>query len=186
MVLSTPTHRRAISLSGVLAAGLALLALPAEAQTRAGSSAWTLELATPSATQSTLEAGEGMAWDDFRQNGLVLSARGSGQASLVLHVLTLDDGRVIGRWKSASFPATAGRSTVPGRYLPAVQRGRVHATQTSTQPVGVDQLLSAADTGNGLPMTRGDALVIFAAPSSGALGSRAGWYGVNLEKLNDE
>jgi hypothetical protein len=186
MALSSPTRRRAVSLSGVLAAGLAVVAIPAEAQTRAGGYAWTLELATPSATQSTLEAGEGMAWDDFRQNGLVLSARGSGQASLVLHVLTLDDGRVIGRWKSASFAATPGRTALPGKYLPAVQRGRVYATQAATQPVGMDQLLSAADTGNGLPMTRGDALVIFAAPSSGTIGSRAGWYGVMLEKLNDE
>lgn len=185
MALSSRTCRRAIALAAALVASLAVVAIPADAQTRAGSSAWTLELATPSGSQSTLKAGEGMAWDDFRQNGLVLGARGSGQISLVLHVLTLDDGRVIGRWKSASFAATPGRTTLPGKYLPAVQRGRVYATQAATQPVGTDELLGAADTGRGLPTTQGQALVIFAAPSGG-MPSRAGWYIVVLEKLNDQ
>lgn len=173
MLCSHVALRRGIPLAVALGLGLTLLAAPADAQTRSGGSAWTLELAIPSATQAALKGGEGMSWDQFRKNGLVLSARGSGEVSLVIHALTFEDGRMIHRWMSPSFQVAPGRAAVSGKFLPAVQKVRVAGVTMARELVDVAEAIG--NNGGGSIFNAGNVrvVVMFAAPAEGGIRAAA-------------
>lgn len=186
MLCSHVALRREIPLAVALGLGLTLLAAPADAQTRSGGSAWTLGLAIPSATQAALKGGEGMSWDQFRKNGLVLSARGSGEVSLTIHALTFQDGRMIHRWTSPSFQVAPGRAALSGKYLPAVQKVRVAGVTVAREPVDVAQAIG--NNGGGSIFNAGNAgrvVVMFAAPEGGIPGSRTSSIAVGLDKAGE-
>ncbi len=170
-----------IAVSSVVAAG------PATSWTHVEADAWQLGLQLPNATQSALRGGDGISGDQLRRNGLVLSARGAGEVSLVMFAVTVEDGRMVDSWTSRPFDAAAGRVAVPSRFLPAVQKARVTQAETG-RPMPVDPLVKANrasgsvsmvlkpgdDLGTLLPrpdMTRGAGLVMFVAPADGGSGS---------------
>ena len=187
--MSSPVSvfRRAVPLATTVVLAISGVTAPADAQTRDGGSAWTLELAMPSATQTPLNGGDGISWDQFRKNGLVLSARGSGEASLVIYALTLRDGRLVDRWKSPPFPATAGRTPVSGRYLPAVQKAHVNGATVGRELVDVSEPLDVlANAGNaGNAGNARSSVVIFAAPEGSIPGSRANSIAAHIEPVID-
>jgi hypothetical protein len=188
MMFSRSAIPRVTKASALLLLGFAMTATPGMAQRGSGLA---VSLSVPATTQTVLNGGDGIVWDAFRKNGLVLSASGSGEVSLVMNVLTVQDGRVANRWTSSSFTVSPGKMPVSGRYLPAVQKDiPVGAVSGSSQPMDVDVLLSAAKAGNLVDMLprdaqTGTALVIFAAPAGDLPGSRTGWLVANLEKVID-
>ena len=76
---------------------------------------FTLGLGVPAATLSALGAGEGVAWDQFRRNGLTYSARGLGTVSLVMFSVTFQDGRTVSSWASPPFTMPVGSGLIPDR-----------------------------------------------------------------------
>lgn len=185
------TLNRLSALVALMALGAT--AIPADAQTTRND-AWQIAVQLPSATAAALRGGDGISWDQFRRNGLALSARGSGEVSLVMFGLTVENGRVVDSWTSRPFDAAAGTGQVSGRSLPAAQTVRVarvtHAT-AADRPVPVDALIEASKSGRidtkTLPsdMTRGRILVMFATPAGGGFGSSTSPLFVRTEELID-
>lgn len=185
-------HRllRAAVIGSVLALGLATA--PGSTalhlfQTLGGGVSWTLGLRVPAATESALRAGEGVAWDQVRRNGLTYSARGQGSLSLVMFSVTFEDGRAVSNWASPKFSMPAGSGLIPGRYLPSLPAAtRIYGAKPATTPLrgGVLDVLSrdgasAGDAGpllmkiEWLPteMKRGRRLVLFIVPVGAGAGS---------------
>jgi len=169
---------------------LALAAPAANAQTtRSTTSAWRLALRLPAASQTALDGRDGLTWDQMRRNGLDLTARGSGEVSLVMFVLAVRDGRVVDKWQSSAFPAASGTAHISGRYLPGwrtiVRSPHVFDTDggsdritriVAPRAVDVDVLVKGVDLRSSLPadLVRGRLLVMFAAPLGGGSGSSTG------------
>lgn len=169
-------------------------AIPADAQTKR-TDAWQLALSMPAGSQTALSSKTGLTWEQMRRNGLDLTARGPGEISLVMFVLTVEDGRTTGAWTSSGFRTEAGATTVSGRYMPSEKQlldvaqeakraavlpglGKLDSFDAASRPVDARALVDAAK-GDGhvasfLPrdLTRGRLLVMFVAPPGGGSGSQ--------------
>lgn len=180
---------------------LALAAPAANAQTTKGTtSAWRLEPRLPTASHTALDGRDGLTWDQMRRNGLDLAARGSGEVSLVMFVLAVQDGRVVDKWQSPAFPAASGTAHISGRYLPGwrtiVRSPQVFDTDGGSDriarivapgAVNVDVLVKGVDLRSSLPadVLRGRLLVMFAAPPGGGAGSSTGPLFVRTDRVSD-
>lgn len=167
-------------LSAVVALmALVATAIPADAQSTRDAP-WQFAVQLPSATAVAVRGGDGISWDEFRRNGLALSARGSGEVSLVMFALTVENGRVVGSWTSPPFDAAAGTGKVSGRNLPTSRTVRVTGVTQATAadgPIAVNTLIEASKSGRLdtriLPknMLRGRILVMFVALAGSGSGS---------------
>lgn len=166
----------------VLAAALCLVAwMPSspEAANHTDRAAWQFELQLPKSSQTALQSGEGLAWATFLQNGLTLNTRGPDKVRVAVFVLEVQDGRVIQRWSSSAFTATAGTSTITGRQFPAVsttsvdRTSRVQVATPAIRPVDTAALVDTDNVATVVPadMVRGRLFVIFAAPQGSGSGS---------------
>ena len=144
---------------------------------------WELSLSLPSASQEALSSRPGLSWDLLRKNGLVLAASGSGQASLAIFVLQVTDGRIVGRWSSATFQISgSGHTLVSGHYLPG--KGSAgdplfpHPNGGSTSALGADAVMTDIEGGTVrfAKLGSGKSLVIVVLPTggTGASGSETG------------
>ncbi len=180
----------------VLAAALCLVAwLPSspEAADDTDREAWQFELQLPRSSQTALQSGEGLAWATFLQNGLTLTARGSDKIEVVVFVLEVQDGRVIQRWSSSVFTASAGTSSITGRQFPAVRAtgvdrtSRVQQATPAMRPVDTAALVDANTVATVVPrdLARGRLFVIFAAPQRSGAGSTTSPLFVDFEQHID-
>lgn len=178
-------------------AGMAIpaFARPADAQmkTTITDPGWQLGLSLPRAAESALAAGDGLAWDALRKTGLNLTAKGTGEASLVLFILSVEDGRVTNRWKSRSFSVAAGTRTISGHYLPASRDTTVPGIGTlsrvvqAPRPIDTRALVGTDDVARILPseMQAGRLLVMFVAPAGREADSSTGALFARTEVMAD-
>jgi hypothetical protein len=163
-------------------ARLALIALVAVALVRPVQTAaqngwptkWELSLSLPSTSQEALSSRSGLPWDQLRENGLVLTATGSGQASLAVFVLRVRDGRIVGRWSSGTFPVTgSGRIRISGHYLPGKSSAGdplfPHPSAGSNSSVQTDAIMTDIEGGTVgfAKLGSGSSLVIVVLPTAG-------------------
>ena len=163
------------------------------AQTGSTIGDWQFSLQVPKTSQAALKSGEGLAWATFLKDGLTLNARGSSKLEVVVIVLEVQDGRVIQRWSSSAFTASAGSSTIAGRQFPTVntasvdRTSRVQQATPAARPVDTATLLDSDNLATVVSrdLVQGRLLVIFVAPQRTGSGSTTSPLFVDFEQHGD-